>query len=84
MSSKDVSGSAMMRPTKPSNDPHTDSDSSMIAGLSPVASPMIRGVRNASCMTCAMRKTAIVSDPSNQKLVPPSAAPMMQRNSAGM
>ena len=77
-------GRAIISPANPSKDPQMESDSRMMAGLSPVALPMMRGVRNASCMICAMTNTAMVSPPNTQKLLPPSAAPMIQRNSAGM
>ena len=43
-----VSGRAMIMPSRPSSVPHTDSDSSMMAGLSPMALPMILGVRKRS------------------------------------
>ena len=44
----DVSGRAIMSPIKPKSDPHIDNESSMMAGLSPVAEPIMRGVRKMS------------------------------------
>ena len=65
-----VSGSAMMRPMKPSRLPHTERLSRMTAGLSPMACPMIRGVRIKSCMACTMANTASAETTIIQKLVP--------------
>ena len=71
-------------PITPKSEPQIESDSRMMAGLSPVALPMMRGTRNPSCITCTVRYTARVHTASSQKLLPVSAAPMTQSRAAGM
>ena len=46
-----VSGNATMSPMKPSRAPHTESDNNRMAGLSPMALPMIFGVTIMSVIT---------------------------------
>ena len=47
-----VSGRAMIRPMKPSRAPHTESERRRMAGLSPIAFPMIFGVTIMSVIIC--------------------------------
>ena len=78
-----VSGKAMMRPMKPNSAPHTESDSSRIAGLSPMALPMMRGTRMVSVITWTMAKTASAPNRMAQKLSPVSAAFSSDRKTMG-
>ena len=43
-----VKGSAMISPKKPNITPKVDNDSSIIAGLSPIFLPIMRGTKKAS------------------------------------
>ena len=69
-----VRGRAMMRPMKPSRVPHTESDSSSMAGLRPMALPMIFGVTTMSLIICTMQNTATAPASIIQKFWPVSAA----------
>ena len=47
-----VRGRAIINPMNPSMAPHTDSESSSIAGLSPIALPIILGMTIVSVIIC--------------------------------
>ena len=79
-----VSGKVTIRPTKPSNVPHTDSDSSSMAGFKPMALPMILGVMIMSMMICTMQNTATALARMTQKFCPVSAALSKARKAVGM
>ena len=52
-----VRGRAMMRPMKPRMAPHTERERSKMAGLRPMALPMIFGVTTMSVIICTTAKT---------------------------
>ena len=60
-------GRAMTMPNMPSSEPQMESDSRMMAGLSPVTCPMMRGVRMTSWMVCTTAKTARAQSRMSQK-----------------
>ena len=64
----------MIMPSIPISEPQMESESNMIAGLSPVTLPMILGVRNVSWIVCTMANTARAESRISQKLPPVSAA----------
>lgn len=69
-----VRGRAMISPMKPSSAPHTDSDSSSIAGFSPMAFPITFGVTMVSVIICTMMNTSTAEPKTIQKFSPVSAA----------
>ena len=69
-----VKGRAMMRPMKPSSAPHTDSESSRMAGFSPIALPIIFGVTIMSVIICTTQKSPTANPNTTQKFCPVSAA----------
>ena len=74
----------MISPMKPSNVPQTESDNSNIAGLSPIAFPIIFGVIIISIIICTMQNTATAPASMIQKFCPVSAALSIARNAVGM
>ena len=68
-----VSGRAMISPIKPKRAPHTESERSRIAGLSPMALPIIFGVITMSIRACMMANTANAEPKIIQKFCPVSA-----------
>ena len=54
-----MSGSAIIIPNIPINEPHMESDNRMIAGFSPVIFPITRGTMNPSWMICTTMNTAM-------------------------
>ena len=79
-----VSGSAMMSPMKPRSEPQMERARRMMAALSPVTLPMMRGVSTQSCMACTMAKTARAARMMLQKLLPVSWALRMARMMVGL
>ena len=79
-----VSGRAMISPMKPNSAPHTERESSRMAGFSPMAFPMIFGVITMSISTCTTAKTARADPKMIQKFCPVSAALSRARNAVGM
>ena len=63
--------------------PHTESDSSSMAGLRPMALPMIFGVTTMSLIICTMQNTATAPASIIQKFWPVSAALSRARNTVG-
>ena len=53
-----VRGKAIIRPIKPKRAPHTERERRRMAGLSPMAFPIILGVSTMSVMSCTMANTA--------------------------
>ena len=47
-----MSGRAMISPRNPRSEPQMERDSRSTAGFSPIALPMILGVRYMSCIIC--------------------------------
>lgn len=69
-----MSGSAIIIPNIPINEPHMESDNRMIAGFSPVIFPITRGTMNPSWMVCTTMNTAMAEAMIIQKLSPVSEA----------
>ena len=65
-----VSGSATIKPMKPSKAPQIESDRSIMAGLSPMDLPIILGVRKRSCVACTTIYTSDIHPTISQKLPP--------------
>ncbi len=68
-----VSGNAIMRPTKPRREPHTESERRRIAGFRFIAFPMIFGVNSMSAIIWTTMKTAKAEANIIQKFWPVSA-----------
>ena len=64
----------MIKPIKPKKVPQMDKERRMMAGFSPIAFPIMRGVRYKSCMHCTMQRTRIPDPKISQKFSPVSAA----------
>ena len=64
----------MIKPIKPNKVPQMDKERRMMAGFSPIAFPIMRGVRYKSCMHCTMQRTRIPDPKISQKFSPVSAA----------
>ena len=79
-----VSGRAIIIPNMPIREPHTESESRMMAGLSPVILPMTRGTMKPSSMACTTANTAKAASRMSQKLPPVSAAFKMAKTMVGM
>ncbi len=79
-----VRGRAMMSPMKPSSEPHTESESSRMAGFSPMALPMMRGVTTMSVIIWTKAKRPNARPNTSRKLCPVSAALSMARKAVGM
>ena len=79
-----VSGRAMISPMKPSMAPHTDNESSRIAGLSPMALPMIFGVITMSVIICTTTNKPTAIPKMSQKFCPVSAALSIARKAVGI
>ena len=79
-----VSGKAMITPIKPNNDPHTDNESRMMAGFSPMALPITRGVTTISEMICTTANTKMAVPKIIQKFCPVSAALRRAKNAVGI
>ena len=82
--SRVVNGSATISPMKPSNAPHTESERSKMAGLSPIAFPMIFGVTIMSHIICTTMNTKTANPKIIQKFCPVSAALSMASNAVGI
>ena len=79
-----VNGKAMIKPMKPSNAPHTESERRITAGLRPIALPIILGVSTMSVIACTTTNTATAEAKIIQKFCPVSAAFSNDRNIIGM
>ncbi len=79
-----VRGRAMMSPMKPSSAPHTESESSRIAGFRPIALPIIFGVTIMSVIICTTQNSPTANPNTTQKFCPVSAALSMARKAVGM
>ena len=79
-----VNGRATISPIKPSNAPHTESDNSNIAGLSPMALPMILGVTIISVIICTTMNNPTAKPNTIQKFCPVSAAFNIARKAVGI
>ena len=79
-----VKGRAMMRPMTPSSAPHTDSESSRMAGFSPIALPIIFGVTIMSVIICTTQKSPTANPNTTQKFCQVSAALSMARKAVGI
>ena len=55
-----VRGKAIIIPTMPNKEPHTDNESKITAGLSPVTFPIILGVNTRSSTTCIEMNTIAI------------------------
>ena len=69
-----MSGSAIIFPNIPINEPHMESDYRMIAGFSPVIITITRGTMNTSWMICTTMNTAMAEAMIIQKFSPVSEA----------
>ena len=74
----------MMSPMKPSRAPQTERLSSKMAGLSPMALPMIFGVIIMSMIICTIMNTATAEIRIIQKFCPVSTALRSARKTVGM
>ena len=79
-----VSGRATMSPMKPNRAPHTDSDRSRMAGLRPMALPIIFGVSTMSVMACTTMNTITAEPNISQKFSPVSTALSAESSIIGM
>ena len=79
-----VSGRATISPMNPSSVPHTERASNSMAGFSPMAFPMMRGVTTMSIMICTMQNTATALASITQKFCPVSAAFSRARKAVGI
>ena len=79
-----VRGRATMRPINPNNAPHTDSDNNRMAGLSPIALPIIFGVSTMSVMAWTTTNTMTAEPNIIQKFSPVSTALRADRSIIGM
>ena len=74
----------MISPMNPNRAPHTDSESRRIAGLRPMALPMIFGVMIISMMICTMMKMATADARLIQEFCQVSAAFSRARKAVGI
>ena len=79
-----VRGRAIISPMKPNKAPQTDSDSNRMAGLSPIALPIILGVTTMSVIICTTMNSPTANPNTIQKFCPVSAALSMARKAVGM
>ena len=68
----------------PSNAPHTESESSSMAGFNPIALPMILGVTIMSVIICTTMNSPTAKPNTIQKFCPVSAALSMARKAVGI
>ena len=79
-----VSGKAMISPIKPKRAPQTERERSRIAGLSPIALPIIFGVITISISNCTTANTISAEAKIIQKFCPVSAALSNARKAVGI
>ena len=82
--SRVVSGRATIRPMNPSKAPHTDSDKRRMAGLSPMALPIILGVSTMSVITCTTLNTITAEPNISHKFSPVSTALRAESSTLGI
>ena len=78
-----VTGRAMINPKKPNSTPNIESESSIMAGLSPILRPIILGTIRASVVTWITANTMSTPKSINQILPPVSILPVTAKNITG-
>ena len=78
-----VKGIAIIIPTMPNSEPHTERDKRMIAGFRPIAFPIIFGTKNRSIIHCTITYIRATNPSITQKLSSVCDARNQQSNIAG-